>query len=199
MKINEYLSQAKFFPLMGVSQLNDIGEQLDLLLKQQHGLRTCGSIIDAYVQSDGTVSESDQEAIAKSIYLLNKSKWDNLIEFAESELEPFTDAYYKTITTYGHIIEDEAGGKDTSEQTDKLAGFDSTDFVDDTHNQHETTYGKTNKTTNSGENVIESTKRNTQAERLVDYTLDFWNRYGLTRTFIADALRDIALPLYELD
>lgn len=199
MKMSEYLANAKFFPLMGVSQLNDIGEQLDLILKQNHGLKTCGTLITAYVQPDGTVSETDQELIAKSVYLLNKHKWDSLIQFAEAELEPFTEGYSKTVTEYGHIIDEANGGKNVLSQTDKIAGFDSTEFVNDKSNQHETQYGKTNKTTNSGQNTITSNRRDTQVERLVDYTLDFWNRYGLTRTFIADALREISLPLYELD
>lgn len=200
MKISDYMSYAKFFPLMGVSAFAEIGEQLDIILRTNHGLKTCGTIITSAVDPlTMQVSETMQEAIAKQVYLMNKHKWDSLIDFANAELQPYTQGYSRTKTTYGHIIDEEAGGKDTIENTDKKAGFDSIDFVNDSNYQHDTTYGKTNKTTNSGENIIESERRDTQAERLVDYTLSFWDRYGITRTVIADALREISLPLYDLD
>lgn len=200
MKISDYMSYAKFFPLMGVPAFAEIGEQLDAILRTNHGLKTCGSIITSAVDPlTMQVSETMQEAIAKQVYLMNKHKWDSLIDFANAELQPYAQGYSKTKTTYGRIIDKEAGGKDTIENTDKKAGFDSIDFVNDSNYQHDTTYGKTNKTTNSGENIIESERRDTQAERLVDYTLIFWDRYGITRTVIADALREISLPLYDLD
>lgn len=200
MKISDYMSYAKFFPLMGVPAFAEIGEQLDAILRTNHGLKTCGSIITSAADPlTMQVSETMQEAIAKQVYLMNKHKWDSLIDFANAELQPYAQGYSKTKTTYGRIIDKEAGGKDTIENTDKKAGFDSIDFVNDSNYQHDTTYGKTNKTTNSGENIIESERRDTQAERLVDYTLSFWDRYGITRTVIADALREISLPLYDLD
>lgn len=200
MKISDYLSYAQFFPLMGVAPFDSIGEQLDTILKTNHGLKTCGTIITSAVDPlTMQVSPAMQEAIAKQVWLINRNKWQSLIDFADAELVPYAQGYSKTTTKYGHIIEDEAGGKDTIENTDKIAGFDSIDFVNDSNYQHDTTYGKTNKTTNSGENVIESERRDTQVERLVDYTLGFWERYGIVRTVIADALREISLPLYDLD
>ena len=111
----------------------------------------------------------------------------------------YSHSYVKTTTTYGHIIQDTSGGKDTIEDVVKKAGFDSIDFVNDSNYQHDTTYGKTNKTENSGENIVESEKRDKQAECLVDYTLNFWEKYGIVRTVIADALKEISLPLYDLD
>ena len=45
MKLKDYLANAQLFPLMGVSQLNVIGDVLDKLLKTQHGMKTCGPII----------------------------------------------------------------------------------------------------------------------------------------------------------
>ena len=65
MKLKEYLANAQLFPLMGVSQLNDIGEKLDDMLKLQHGLKTCGSMITEFLESDGTVTLEHQELIAK--------------------------------------------------------------------------------------------------------------------------------------
>ena len=65
MKLKEYLANAQLFPLMGVSQLNEIGEQLDDMLKLQHGLKTCGSIITEFVESDGTVSLEHQKLNGK--------------------------------------------------------------------------------------------------------------------------------------
>nr|DAD93591.1 MAG TPA: hypothetical protein [Podoviridae sp. ctKzN3] len=199
MKLKEYLANAQLFPLMGVSQLNDIGEVLDKMLKAQHGLKTCGAIITEFVEPDGTVSLENQQFIANAVYQNYKAKWDSLIKFASEEVNPLVEKTVKTKTNYGKIVDEKLGGTDVVNQTDKIAGFDSADFVDKDSQEHSTTHGRTSNTTNTGsdEKIVES--RLTQAEVLVDYTLNFWDKYGITRTVIADALSFLTLPLYELD
>ena len=199
MKLKEYLANAQLFPLMGVSQLNDIGEKLDKMLKTQHGLKSCGSIITEFVEPDGTVSLENQQFIAIALYQTYKYKWDNLISFASKEVNPLVEKTTKTKTTYGKIVDEKLGGKDIVSQTDKIAGFDSTDFVNKDSQEHSTTHGRTSNTTNTGsdEKIVES--RLTQAEVLVDYTLNFWDKYGITRTLIDDAVSFLTLPLYDLD
>ena len=199
MKLKDYLANAQLFPLMGVSQLNDIGEVLDKMLKTQHGLKTCGGMITEFVEPDGTVSLDNQRFIANALYQSYKAKWDSLIKFASEEVNPLVEKMTKTKTTYGKIVDEKLGGKDIVNQTDKIAGFDSTDFVDKDSQEHSTTHGRTSNTTNTGsdEKIVES--RLTQAEVLVDYTLNFWDKYGITRTIIGDAVSFLTLPLYELD
>ena len=199
MKLKDYLANAQLFPLMGVSQLNDIGEVLDKMLKSQHGLKTCGGMITEFVEPDGTVSLDNQRFIANALYQSYKAKWDSLIKFASEEVNPLVEKMTKTKTTYGKIVDEKLGGKDIVNQTDKIAGFDSTDFVDKDSQEHSTTHGRTSNTTNTGsdEKIVES--RLTQAEVLVDYTLNFWDKYGITRTVIADAVSFLTLPLYEVD
>lgn len=199
MKLKEYLANAQLFPLMGVSQLNDIGEVLDKLLRTQHGMKTCGSIITEFVEPDGTVSLENQRFIANALYQSNKAKWDSLIKFASEEVDPLIERTTTVRTKYGKIVDEKLGGKDVISQTDKIAGFDSTDFVDKDSQEHSTTHGRTSNTKNTGtdEKTVES--RLTQAEVLVDYTLNFWDKYGITRTLIADALNFLTLPLYDLD
>ena len=199
MRLKDYLANAQLFPLMGVSQLNDIGEVLDKMLKSQHGLKTCGGMITEFVEPDGTVSLDNQRFIANALYQSYKAKWDSLIKFASEEVNPLVEKMTKTKTTYGKIVDEKLGGKDVVNQTDKIAGFDSTDFVDKDSQEHSTTHGRTSNTTNTGsdEKIVES--RLTQAEVLVDYTLNFWDKYGITRTIIGDAVSFLTLPLYELD
>ena len=199
MKLKDYLANAQLFPLMGVSQLNGIGEVLDKLLRTQHGMKTCGSIITEFVEPDGTVSLENQRFIANALYQSNKAKWDSLIKFASEEVNPLVERSTTVKTKYGKIVDEKLGGKDTVSQTDKIAGFDSIDFVDKDSQEHSTTHGRTSNTTNTGtdEKTVES--RLTQAEVLVDYTLNFWDKYGITRTVIADALNFLTLPLYDLD
>ena len=199
MKLKDYLANAQLFPLMGVSQLNDIGEVLDKMLKSQHGLKTCGGMITEFVEPDGTVSLDNQRFIANALYQSYKAKWDSLIKFASEEVNPLVEKMTKTKTTYGKIVDEKLGGTDIVNQTDKIAGFDSTDFVDKDSQEHSTTHGRTSNTTNTGsdEKIVES--RLTQAEVLVDYTLNFWDKYGITRTVIADAVSFLTLPLYEVD
>ena len=199
MKLKDYLANAQLFPLMGVSQLNDIGEVLDKMLKSQHGLKSCGGMITEFVEPDGTVSLDNQRFIANALYQSYKAKWDSLIKFASEEVNPLVEKTVKTKTNYGKIVDEKLGGKDVVNQTDKIAGFDSTDFVNKDSQEHSTTHGRTSNTTNTGsdEKIVES--RLTQAEVLVDYTLNFWDKYGITRTVIADALSFLTLPLYDLD
>lgn len=199
MKLKEYLANAQLFPLMGVSQLNTIGDVLDKILKAQHGMKSCGAIITEFVEPDGTVSLENQRFIANAVYQNYKAKWDSLIKFASEEVNPLVEKTVKTKTNYGKIVDERLGGTDTISQKDRIAGFDSTDFVDKDSQEHSTTHGRTSNTTNTGsdEKIVES--RLTQAEVLVDYTLNFWDKYGITRTVIADALSFLTLPLYDLD
>lgn len=199
MQLKEYLANAQLFPLMGVSQLNTIGDVLDKILKAQHGLKSCGAIITEFVEPDGTVSLENQRFIANAVYQNYKAKWDSLIKFASEEVNPLVEKTVKTRTNYGKIVDEKLGGTDTISQKDRIAGFDSTDFVDKDSQEHSTTHGRTSNTKNTGsdEKIVES--RLTQAEVLVDYTLNFWDKYGITRTVIADALSFLTLPLYDLD
>ena len=199
MKLKDYLANAQLFPLMGVSQLNGIGEMLDKMLKTQHGMKSCGAIITEFVEPDGTVSLENQRFIANALYQSNKAKWDSLIKFASEEVNPLVEKTVKTKTNYGKVVDEKLGGTDTISQKDRIAGFDSTDFVDKDSQEHSTTHGRTSNTTNKGsdEKIVES--RLTQAEVLVDYTLNFWDKHGITRTVIADAINFLTLPLYDLD
>lgn len=199
MKLKEYLANAQLFPLMGVSQLNDIGEVLDKIMKTQHGLKTCGPIITEFVEPDGTVSLANQKFIANALYQCNKDKWDSLLQFASERVNPLVEKSTKIKTTYGKIVDEQLGGRDSSSQSERIAGFDSTGYVDKDNEEHSTTYGRTSNTTNTGsdEKIVES--RLTQAEVLVDYTLNFWDKYGITKALISDAISFLTLPLYNLD
>lgn len=199
MQLKEYLANAQLFPLMGVSQLNDIGGNIDKILRLQHGLKSCGSIITEFVEPDGTVKLENQTFIAKALYQTYKAKWDSLIKFANEEVDPLVENTTKTKTTYGKIVDEQLGGTDVVNQKDKIAGFDSIDFVDKDSQEHSTTHGRTSnaKNTGSDEKIVEG--RITQAEVLVDYTLNFWDKYGITRTVISDAINFLTLPLYESD
>lgn len=199
MKLKDYLANAQLFPLMGVSQLNAIGDVLDKILATQHGLKTCGSIITEFVEPDGTVTLDNQRFIANALYQSYKAKWDSLIKFASEEVNPLVERSTTVKTNYGKIVDEKLGGTDTVSQTDRIAGFDSTDFVDKDSQEHSTTHGRTSNTTNTGSDEKTFEGRFKQAEVLVDYTLNFWDKYGITRTVIADALSFLTLPLYDLD
>lgn len=199
MKLKDYLANAQLFPLMGVSQLNAIGDVLDKMLATQHGLKTCGPMITEFVEPDGTVSLDNQRFIANAVYQCNKAKWDSLIKFASEEVNPLSERSTKITTKYGKIVDEKLGGTDTVSQTDRIAGFDSADFVDKDSQEHSTTHGRTSNTANTGSDERTVEGRLTQAEVLVDYTLKFWDKYGITRTVIADTLSFLTLPLYDLD
>lgn len=198
MQLKEYLAVAQIFPRMGVSQLNDIGDTLDKILRTHHGLKNCGSIITEFIEPDGSVKLENQRFIAKSLYQYYKEKWDVLMNFVSEDIDSLVEQKTTTTTTYGKIVDETLGGTDVVNKNDKIAGFDSNDFVDKDSQEHSTTHGRTSNTENKGsdEKIVES--RLTQAEVLVDYTLNFWDKYGITRIVIADAINFLTLPLYDL-
>lgn len=199
MKISDYMSFASLFPLMGCEYITlKMGVELDRLFKIKYANKTCGSLITEYVEND-TVSATYQEVIAKSVYLLNRAKWDDLFKFAAEDIDPWIDGSSTTVTTYGRKIDESLGGSDSYSRLNEISGFDSVNFVDDKQESNETTYGRTSSTQNSGTNQSVTTRRSQQAEKLMGVTMEFWERYGITRTVLSDAARALSLPLYELD
>lgn len=199
MIISDYLSTCKLFPLMGISQLNTIASELDTMLKLQYGSKTVGSIINdsGTITDPAKITELQQTEIARMVYLLNQHKWNTLLDFVDANLKPWIESQTTKKTEYGKVVENGQSGKDSYAKTDKIAGFDSEDFVNDNSEEHATTYGKTLKDTNSGEDVETTESRAAQAESLVDYALKFWSKNGLIKTILQDTVRTISLPLYE--
>lgn len=195
MKIKDYLNSYQIFPLMGVERLTPVASRLDALMKAKYGEREVGSIVSGYDASQLTISE--QTEIAQLIYMLNSNKWKNLFDFVDAELTPWIESQAKTTTTFGKVVTYEQNGTDTYQQTDKIAGFDSADFANSESNEHSTTYGKGTETANSGANVVAVEKRSEQAEKLVDYTIEFWNRNGLYDTILRDTVKCFSLPIYK--
>ena len=200
MKISEYFEHCKLFPLMGVESIDaDTATMLDTMMMLQFGLRSCGSLITrGGTRTDpSTITEAEQTVIAKMVLMKNKESWQTIFDFADEKLKPWVESQSVSTTKYGKVVTNANEGKDSYNQTDKIAGFDSTEFSDNTANEHETTYGKKTTDTNEGEDTVTVESRNTQAERLVDYTTKFWIDNGLCNRLIGDAIKTISLPLYE--
>lgn len=198
MKMNEYLEFGKLFPLMGVSQLNDVGEMLDSILANEYGNKTCGTIITRRIV-DGSVGEVEQEQIAKEIYFMNKHKWDSLLSFADEEVDGYYDKYERVTTEYGKKTVNEKSGTDKIGKTMKIAGFDSVELVDKDSESHETKYGSKTENTNDGTDIKTLESRNVQKETLVAVRMKFWVQYGVVRTLLADVCRTACLPLYDVE
>ena len=199
LKLKEYLTNAQLFPLMSSKPLLLIGTDLDNILRLQHGLKSCGSIITEFIEPNGTVNLENQKFIARALYQTYKDKWDKLINFESKAIDPLIENSTKTNITYGKIVDEQLGGTDVVNQKDKIAGFDSIDFVDKDSQEHSTTHGRTSNSKNTGSDVKIVEGRLTQAEVLVDYTLNFWDEHGITKTVISDAINFLTLPLYESD
>ncbi len=199
MTIKEYLDIASFFPLIEVSQLNEKGEYLDRYMKAMYGNRSCGMLITTLLESDGTITEANQKFIASMVYGFYKNKWDMLIKYSEEEMNPLIQSRKETIESYGKIVGNKLSGSDNYSTVDKIAGFDSSDFVNNSNNIQTNEYGKeTNKTYGGSDTkVIES--RDSQSEKLLSYALNFWDSVGITRTIVHDALNKLALPVYNIE
>lgn len=183
---------------MGFSQLNELAEELDEMMMMGYGLKTCAPLITNLQEPDGSFTEENQIRIAKYVYRLYKNKWDSLVKFAEEELDIGYSKVTKTVTEYGRVTDVGNEGTDVFEKQDFLAGFDSTDFADDAKTTNGTTYGKKTKTENSGQNTMTTKVRDGDINNVVQRTLDFWDKQGITRTIIGDCLKEITLPLYDV-
>ena len=84
-------------------------------------------------------------------------------------------------------------------ELNKISGFDSATFVDDTSKTDTTTFGKVISKANNGTDNFVTTKRSTQAEQLMETANEYWSKEALYRAMLADACRDLTLPLYEFD
>lgn len=184
---------------MGIEEIQDIASLLDEMLYLSFGQRTAGNLLTSggKVADPSQITVDKQTQIAKMVYLKNQQTWKTLLDFVNANLTPWIQSQSKVTTTYGKVVTNENEGKDGYTQTDKIAGFDSSEFSNDTANEHETTYGKKTTDTNTGTDTVTTESRSSQAERLVDYTVKFWIENGLANKLIDDAIKTISLPLYE--
>lgn len=200
LKISDYMSYASVFSLMSESsQLVQMADLLDTMIKVDYGQRVCGPLIINNIDSDsGVVSEDSQQIIADVIWLKNKYKWNALINFAEDEVsEGFYNGKETAETTYGKEIKDAQSGTDSATVNTQIAGFDSTSFVDSDNEVNSTTFGKTVDTTHSGSDSTVITKISGTPEDILLVKVETWQRLGIARTVVADAVRAMALAIYE--
>lgn len=197
--LGDYMRSATLFPrLSGVSHIVPIAGYLDTLLQLKYGLRDLGRIVRHY-EVDGAVDDAGQTNIANLVYLTHKEKWDKLFEYIDAEIVPWTTGSSLTEVTYGKVVEDAFGGSDSTSRADLISGFDSVIPVDDKSRDTLNTYGKTETSEQSGVDSIEVTTRTGQADILVDYTMQFWGKWGLFDTILRDTARMLSLPLYNLE
>lgn len=199
LKISDYFETCKLFPLMGVDVVTPIAEELDTILQCEFGSRIAGNLLTrgGKVETFSQLTVAEQTAIAKIVYMKNKQSWQVLFDYVEASISPWIESSSKTTSNYGKVVASTNSGSDSYNQVDKIAGFDSTEFSDDTSNEHETKYGKVVEDVNSGTDEVTVESRSQQAERLVDYAVKFWINNGLYNTLIKDAIKTISLPLYE--
>lgn len=199
LKLSDYFESCKLFPLMGVDVISPIAEQLDIIMGYEFGNRLAGNLLTrgGSVEEFSQLTTAEQTAIAKIVYMKNKQSWQVLFDYVEASISPWIESSSKTTSNYGKVIATSNSGNDVYNQVDKIAGFDSTEFSDNTSNEHETKYGKVTEDVNSGTDEVTVESRSQQAERLVDYAVKFWLDNGLYNTLIKDAVKTISLPLYE--
>lgn len=200
MKIKDYMSYASVFALMSESsQLTEMADLLDTMIKVDYGQRVCGPLIINNIDEDTSeVSEDSQQIIADWIWLKNKQKWNALINFAEDEVsEGFYNGREIANTTYGKEIKDSQSGTDSASIQTQIAGFDSSEFVDKDNEVNSTTFGKTVDTTHSGTDNTTITKIEGTPEDILLVKVETWTRLGIARTVVADAVREMALAVYE--
>lgn len=197
--LNEYLAGGGVFVLMSNPHITVIADKIDKYMNLKYGMRTNGQMITAFVDDNDKVSSSDREVIAALVEEKFRQKWGKYFDYIDAEVVPWTTGNTTTKVTYGKIVNDKAGGEDVLSRADGIAGFDSTDFVDSESREQKTKYGRTDESKQTGTDTIVVDTRSGQADALVDYTLQFWNKYGLMDMLARDCAKTLTLSIYNLD
>lgn len=197
--LNEYLAGGGVFVLMSNPHITVIADKIDRYMNLKYGMRTNGQMITSFVDDNDEVSSSDREVIAALIEEKFRQKWGKYFDYIDAEVVPWTTGNTTTKVTYGKIVNDKAGGEDVLSRADGIAGFDSTDFVDSESREQKTKYGRTDESKQTGTDTIVVDTRSGQADALVDYTLQFWNKYGLMDMLARDCAKTLTLSIYNLD
>lgn len=197
--LNEYLAGGGVFVLMSNPHITVIADKIDKYMNLKYGMRTNGQMITAFVDDNDKVSSSDREVIAALVEEKFRQKWGKYFDYIDAEVVPWTTGNTTTKVTYGKIVNDKAGGEDALSRADGIAGFDSTDFVDSESREQKTKYGRTDESKQTGTDTIVVDTRSGQADALVDYTLQFWNKYGLMDMLARDCAKTLTLSIYNLD
>lgn len=197
--LNEYLAGGGVFVLMSNPHITVIADKIDKYMNLKYGMRTNGQMITSFVNDNDEVSSSDREVIAALVEEKFRQKWGKYFDYIDAEVVPWTTGNTTTKVTYGKIVNDKAGGEDVLSRADGIAGFDSTDFVDSESREQKTKYGRTDESKQTGTDTIVVDTRSGQADALVDYTLQFWNKYGLMDMLARDCAKTLTLSIYNLD
>lgn len=195
--LNDYLAGGGVFVLMTNSHITPIADKIDMYMNLKYGMRTNGQMINSFVDENDEVSADDRLTIASLIEEKFKQKWGKYFDYIDAEVVPWNTGNTTTKVTYGKIVNDKAGGTDTVERENTIAGFDSIDMVDSDGRTQTTTYGRTDESKQTGTDTIVVDTRAGQADALVNYTLQFWNKYGLMDMLARDCARTLTLGIYD--
>ena len=167
---------------------------LDHTFQAMYGNRTCNSLVDSYTVN-GVITPSGYNGIARTVQSLYNDKWNRMYAFNQANLDPWFEGETKVFKNYGKEQTSTYSGSDSVSRLNKISGFDSANFVDDTSKTDTTTFGKVISKSNGGTDNFVTTKRTTQAEQLMTSANEYWSKEALYRTMLADACKDLTLPL----
>lgn len=196
-KLREVLGTCKIFSYMETDFIKAVASNLDEEFLRFYGERATDFL--AVGTEDYPLTDDQQKVLATLIESYYKKKWDSLNQFISSNLEPWIANHKVTVTEYGKEVQVDDSGKDEYTQTNGIAGFDSTAFSDDSNEVHSTTYGKGQKTGNSGQDKETVDATGSNPIRSVNYTLQFWTSYGLDKTVLHDVADYLSLYVYDIE
>lgn len=199
MLVKDFINGGGFFTFMSIGFLSPTElVQLDHTFQAMYGNRTCNSLVDSYTVN-GTITPSGYNGIARTVQALNIDKWNRMNAFNQAGLDPWSEGETKVTKNYGKEQTATYSGTDSVSRLNKISGFDSANFVDDTSKTDTTTFGKVISKANDGTDEFVTVKRTTQAEQLMASANEYWSKEALYRSMLADSCRDLTLPLYEFD
>lgn len=199
MLVKDFIDGGGFFTFMSIGFLSPTElVQLDHTFQAMYGNRTCNSLVDSYTVN-GVITPSGYNGIARTVQSLNIDKWNRMNAFNQAALDPWFEGETKVTKNYGKEQTSTYSGSDSVSRLNKISGFDSATFVDDTSKSDTTTFGKVITKGNDGRDEFVTVKRTTQAEQLMSSANEYWSKEALFRSMLADSCRDLTLPLYEFD
>ena len=184
--------------------------ELDIYFFTRYGDRIGNKLIKYYEDTDGIVTGTQLQALAKMVYDINARKWEHLFGVYEAEYNPlnnteFVETFKEHIDTEGNVDSSGSGSNtSTAGVTNKRWGLGSStgqnESASDTSSSNSATTTNSTDTDSTTDHTSERKKAGnigvTSTIQLISEEKDFWGKWSFIDQVSKDICDIIALSIY---